>query len=214
MIKYTMRKAPALIRIILIVLLCAFALSCATPEKSPEELARMHAFVLTSEAFDKHWGKDWNRVVELATEAIAADTEYPFAYAMRGAAYAKLNKPGLAIDDLDAAIALNPEFRPAYINRGVSYMDLGDMDAAREDFERALELDQDDMAALVRMAEVLTYKDDVLLACQYLQKAIALGFTDMDLLEREPNFKGLMFSDCYDDLRMEELQRREFQKLM
>jgi tetratricopeptide (TPR) repeat protein len=55
----------------------------------------------------------------------------------RGALYARLNQPKLAIDDLNRAVQLYPEYPAIYNNRGSTLLALGLQREAIKDFDRA-----------------------------------------------------------------------------
>jgi len=191
-----------------ITMMTGLLLSCASAEFQ-EDPARKRAHELTEEAHDVHWPQDLEKVIKLTTKAIESDPEYPWPYSMRGAAYNAMGKPKRALEDLHMALILSPDFASALINRGISYIELGQYDMAKSDLEAALELASHNITALMKMAEVLTVEGDIAGACAYLRKAVAMGFNNPGLLDREPNLRALRISECYDDLDREYFQRMQ-----
>jgi tetratricopeptide (TPR) repeat protein len=127
--------------------LLIFALSlqsCASREK---------AFRLCQEAYERHWGKDWDKVVELSTQAIETDPDLPWAYSQRGFAYAQKDMYAEAMDDLNMALELDPAFAPAYFNRGFVHYATGDIGKAIADYTMALDYDAADIFAYSKRAE-------------------------------------------------------------
>jgi len=74
-------------------------------------------------------------------------------------------------------------------------------DMARKDFMAALELAPGNIISLVNMSQIYSVEDNMLMACRYLEKAVEMGFSDMQRLDREQNFSKLRQSECYMNLQ-------------
>lgn len=151
-------------------------------------------------AYYSHWGSDWDKVIQLTTEAMELDPEHPWPYSMRGAAYSAKGKYDKALLDLDKAIELSPDFFPAFTNRGLAYMRMGDFEKSEKDLRMALKLNSADITSQVRLSEVLSAQGKDEEACSYMMKAIKSGFNDMAIMEEEDNFESLLFSNCFHEV--------------
>lgn len=74
------------------------------------------------------------------------DPEVPFAYYMRGTAYANKGDRDLAIKDYTKVIELNPNFADAYNDRGFIYRQQGRDYLAIQDYKTAIRLDPNKVA--------------------------------------------------------------------
>jgi len=84
--------------------------------------------------------RDFEKVIDICTEALKVEPDSGVFYITRGNAYAELNEHERAIEDYDKAIALNPNFAEAYNNRGLAYAELNEHERAIEDYDRAIAL--------------------------------------------------------------------------
>lgn len=183
-----------------IVMLAGLFLSCAGNDFR-EDPARKRAHELTREAYKKYWTlQEFDKVISAATKAIESDPEYPLPYALRGAAYNAKEQPLRALPDLHRALGLSSDYTPAFISRGISYMQLKRYDMARKDFMAALELAPGNITSLVNMSQIYSVEDNMVMACRYLEKAVEMGFSDMQRLDSDPNFRKLRQSECYGEL--------------
>ncbi|NTS64858.1 sulfotransferase [Sphingomonas sp. HHU CXW] len=80
-----------------------------------------------------------------------------------------LDRPGEAIEALQAALAVEPTFLPALLNLGNLLEDHGDSEAARAAYERALAVDPVNGRALARRAAILVHTGDVSRAIDQLR---------------------------------------------
>lgn len=83
---------------------------------------------------------NYEKAIELFTEAIEEDREYARAYFHRGNAKRELGKYEEAIADYDTAIDLDPENTGAYGNRGITKLRLGKYEEAIADYDAAINL--------------------------------------------------------------------------
>jgi tetratricopeptide (TPR) repeat protein len=91
--------------------------------------------------------KDYNKSVDLFTQAIRYEPTLALFYVSRGAARLKLARARDAKDDFDRAIALDSGYARAYHLRGIAHEQIGELARAFQDFDRALEIDPEYSAA-------------------------------------------------------------------
>jgi tetratricopeptide (TPR) repeat protein len=183
----TTRAVKALVSVALVLA----AVSCST---GPDRDA---ARELTMEAYQIYWGRDWNKVIELATKAIEEDPAYAWPYSVRGAAYNATRKYDLALEDLNKADDLRPNHVAVLTNRAITYMRKKEYDKAEEDLDQVLLLQPSNVIGLVRMAEVQSLKENIEDACTYLNQAVDRGFKDIELIEKSSSFENIFYSDCF-----------------
>lgn len=153
-----------------------------------------------SEAYNYHWGRDWDKVIQLTTEAIEKSPEFPWPYSLRGVAYMKKGRYEDSIADLDTAIRLDPGFAQAYTNRAITKIRMGDVGGAERDINKSLEIAPGNIISMVTLAEVKSIKDNVSASCKILKAAVRRGFRDLESVEANRNFDNLFFSSCYQDI--------------
>lgn len=174
------------------VLAIAILSSCATPEMTAVDKCEM--------AYYSYWGSNWDKVIELTTEATVLEPDHPWPYSMRGAAYSAKGQNEEALSDLNKAIELAPDFFPAFTNRGLAHMRMSDFENAEKDLRMALELNPKDVTSQVRLSEALSAQGKDEEACTFMMKAIKNGFSDMKIMEEEYNFESLLYSECFHEV--------------
>ncbi len=125
---------------------------CQEVEWNIETAAQEHAPSPEQLTAEDHFNKGYQKGVEgnfigaimEFSHTIQLDSQFSFAYAMRGAAYGKLGKPRKAISDLDKAIQLDPQDSVAYDNRGYVSYNLGEYRKAIQDYDKAIQLNPRD----------------------------------------------------------------------
>jgi tetratricopeptide (TPR) repeat protein len=152
------------------------------------------------EAYQVYWGYDWDKVIDLTTEAIDMEPGFPWAYSLRGVAYTWKGRYEEAILDFDTAIMIDASFTAAYTNRAITCLKMGNIEQSERDLESALLLSPGDVISLVTMAEVQSIIERVDAACTYLDAAIMYGFNDMQSIEKNANFDNVFYSACYGDI--------------
>ena len=181
----------------LLVLLMVFAVliaaGCETPKRTQAELM--------DQAWQEHWGRDWEGVIRLTTEAIELDPDKPWPYSMRGAAHNALGKYDIALKDLNRAIEISPDYAPAYTNKAITFMRMDDNTMARLNIDEALYLDRTNLTVLMTAAEVYTVSGSMGTACGLLFEAVGLGFRDFEVIEERGSFSMLYASPCYEEAR-------------
>lgn len=170
--------------------------ACESPQSRDMDRSK-HAVSLLKHARAVHWGRDWDEVIKLATEAIEVDPKNPWPYSMRGAAHNALGEYREAIRDLNAALEISPDYAPAYTNKAISFLRLGDYPIARMNVEEALVLDRGNLTVLITAAEVYSASGDVKTACGLLEEAVDRGFKDFEVIRGRESFAALFYSECF-----------------
>lgn len=79
--------------------------------------------------------------VKFYSEAINLDSNNAVLYSNRSAAYAKLGKYDLALNDAEKAVQIKPDWSKAYSRKGTALVYLGKLDEAIETYEKGLQID-------------------------------------------------------------------------
>merc|ERR1712038_124386 len=94
-----------------------------------------------SEAMAAFSEAEWQKAVDLFTEAIKIYSSSAAVYAKRGTCYLKMKRPNACIRDCDRAIKLNPDSAPAHKFRGRAHRLLGHfIEAAKERSPRSIQI--------------------------------------------------------------------------
>lgn len=101
----------------------------------PAEVAKL--IRQSQERFEQ---RDWDKVIQLTSEAVELDSENELAYLIRAGAYVRKGLGEEALDDYNTAIEINPDFGLAYNNRGYALELLGRAKEAALDYEMGCRL--------------------------------------------------------------------------
>ena len=112
----------------------------------PTEVEIVEAQKKRSEALSAYVEKDFEKAVQLYTEAIMLNPQAALLYAKRGQVYLDLKKPNACIRDCNRALELNPDSAAAHKFRGRAYQLLGQWEEAANDLRFACQLDFDEQA--------------------------------------------------------------------
>ncbi|XP_076249060.1 putative protein FAM10A4 [Calliopsis andreniformis] len=115
-----------------------------TLQPTEEEIAESQA--KRSEAVSAFAEKDYEKALELYTEAIVLNPQAALLYAKRGQVYLLLNKPNACIRDCNRALELNPDSAAAHKFRGRANHLLGNFEEAANDLRLACKFDFDEQA--------------------------------------------------------------------
>lgn len=99
-----------------------------------------------SEALAAFSEGEWQKAIDLFTEAIKINPNSSVAFAKRGTCYLKLKKPNACIRDCDRAIQLNNDSAAAHKFRGRAHRLLGNFVKAAKDLRDACKIDFDEQA--------------------------------------------------------------------
>lgn len=80
------------------------------------------------------------RALELAEQAVQADTNAPRSYVLRGRIYSEMDQSAKAVADFDQAIKLDAGAPTAYQYRGLEQFKLGRIQESIADFDRYIEM--------------------------------------------------------------------------
>lgn len=128
----------------------------ADPEE-PHEMGDPSKTEMTDEESDKFDEKrneamaafsdaEWDKAIDLFTDAIVLNPHSAAMFAKRGTCYLKLQKPNACIRDCSRAIELNPDNAAAHKFRGRAHRLLGHFEEAAQDLRLACKIDYDDVA--------------------------------------------------------------------
>lgn len=115
-----------------------------TLQPTEEEIAESQA--KRSEAVSAFIEKDYEKAIELYTEAIILNPQAALLYAKRGQIFLILNKPNACIRDCDRALELNPDSAAAHKFRGRANYLLGKFEEAANDLRLACKFVFDEQA--------------------------------------------------------------------
>lgn len=99
-----------------------------------------------SEALTAFAENNYEKAIELYTEAMMLNPTAALLYAKRGQVYLQLKKPNACIRDCNRAIELNPDSAAAHKFRGRAYQLLGKFEKAATDLRLACQFDFDEQA--------------------------------------------------------------------
>lgn len=116
------------------------------PTLQPTEEEIVESQTKRSEAVSVFAEKDYEKAIELYTEAIVLNPQAALLYAKRGQVYLLLNKPNACIRDCNRALELNPDSAAAHKFRGRAFHLLGKFEEAANDLRLACKFDFDEQA--------------------------------------------------------------------
>jgi len=113
-------------------------------EKQPTEEDMDKAEEIRGTAMGQYSEGNFEKAVELFSEAITVNPHSAILYTKRGQSYIKLNKPNACIKDCTRALELNCDSALAHKWRGRAYRLLGDWESAARDLRQASKIDLDE----------------------------------------------------------------------
>lgn len=131
------------------------------------------------------------------------DTDTRFqAYTLRANIYEMLRKHDEALTDLNSAIALSPaSYVTIYQRANVKY-NLGRYSEAKADYQRMQRLNNRSQEALIGLARVAVKENNLGLANEYIDQAVAMTPSQADIYVRRASVRTMMGNDngAVDDL--------------
>ena len=113
-------------------------------------------------------------------KAIEAKPYFPEAHSNFGNYFDMMGKQDSALKEYGIAISQNPDMVPPYLNRGRTLQRMHRCDEAMKDFATALELSPGMGEIYYSRSYCYTQNGNKALALQDVQKAISLGYTNID----------------------------------
>lgn len=89
---------------------------------------------------------NFDKAIELYTEAIKLNPQHAILFTKRGQVHLKLQKPAACVKDCTHALELNCDSAPAFKFRGRAYRLMGDWALAAKDLRQACKIDFDEQA--------------------------------------------------------------------
>ncbi|WRT65305.1 uncharacterized protein IL334_002248 [Kwoniella shivajii] len=134
---------------------------------------RVKALEIKAEANKAFGAKDFNKSIELYTQAIALNPKDSTFWNNRAMSKAKMEEHGGAISDATKAIEINPAYSKAYYRRGLSYLSILRPTEAVPDFKKAIKIEptnkpaRDQLEVTVKLIRKIEF-----------EKAISVGETE------------------------------------
>ncbi|KAK8861195.1 hypothetical protein IAR55_002014 [Kwoniella newhampshirensis] len=142
-------------------------------DKIVTEEDRARALELKADANKAFAAKEFNRSIDLYTQAIALNPKDATFWNNRAMSKAKMEEHGGAISDATKAVEINPDYAKAYYRRGLAYLSILRPTDAVSDFKKALGLEPANKA--IRDQLHMTVK---LIRRIEFEKAISVGETE------------------------------------
>lgn len=124
------------------------------------------------------------------------------AYMLRANIYQQTGRTRQALDDLNSALAISPNSYVAIYQRANANYELGDYTAAKADYQRLQRVNPRSAEALIGLARIAVRENNLGLASEYLENAVAADPNNADLYVRRASVRRLMGNDrsAVDDL--------------
>lgn len=123
-------------------------------------------------------------------------------YTLRANIYIQMDSLDNALFDLNNAYALDPyDYLTLYQKANLEYQ-LGDYQSAKSGYTRMMKVNSRSTEALIGLARIAVKENNLGLANEYIDKAVALSPSDADIYVRRASVKTLMGNDngAVDDL--------------
>lgn len=139
---------------------------------------QLKAANLTTDANVEGGKKNYDKVIEKASEAIKVDPSYAPAYHSRGRGYLENRQFDQALADFDTAISLNANYAEAYLGRGNVYSAKHDYPSALAAYNRAIEINPKLSDAYINRGKVFAAQNNLDKALADYNKAIEVSSDD------------------------------------
>ena len=124
-------------------------------------------------------------------QAVAIKPDYHEAWYNRGGALDDLGRKEEAIASYEQAVAIKPDLHEAWERRGVVLMSLGRYEEALQSYDQALQIQPDNASAYYNKACCYGVQQNIELAIETLQHAIALNAEYRELAKTDSDFDGI-----------------------
>ncbi len=143
---------------------------------------------------------DVDHALKLIPESNAALREQ--AYMLRANIYIQNKNPRMALADLNSVLAISPNSYVAIYQRANANYELGDYTAAKADYQRLQRVNTRSAEALIGLARIAVKENNLGMANEYLDNAVAAEPNNADLYVRRASVRRLMGNDraAVDDL--------------
>jgi predicted O-linked N-acetylglucosamine transferase (SPINDLY family) len=94
---------------------------------------------------------------------------------IRGACYAHIGEPIMAIKQYEKAVEIDPNYSEAYSNLAITLQELGELEKALKNFEKAFSLKPEKMATANAISSILSEINDPNISINYYKKIIELS---------------------------------------
>src|ERR1043166_1208138 len=166
-----------------------FAQAKGKKEKGAAAPANPEAAKLTQEARDAAANKDWNKAIELYTQAMKHDQKLSLnlsiAYQQRAFASAGEQKFPDAIKDFSEAIKLTPREPRVYEQRAAMEIKTNELDKALADYSEAIKLNPNEVQDYNYRAYLYELKSDLKKSMADTEKALKLDPQNSNAMERK-----------------------------
>jgi Tfp pilus assembly protein PilF len=162
-----------LLLMILLIISIVFLHAQTPPSVAEAEIYRLQAM----EYLDK---KDYDRAIEIFTQAINIDPDYARAYMNRGSVYQEKGAYELALRDFNQAIKLDLNYSNALLNRGYFYMKNGKDELALSDLTKAIELDPNNAQAYCNRGVIYFNRGNYAYALADFEAAVKINPNNKD----------------------------------
>ncbi len=133
-------------------------------------------------------------------ESIRLDPDYYEALLNRGKIYFDTGKHFRSLVDYNRAVELRPDLIQGYVHRGSAYVAAEMYRQAEQDFSTVLEMDPDFIEIIIAMSELSAVRRDPLDTCIWLNKAVALGYSDWQYVWNSPAYGPVRHDACYKEI--------------
>ncbi|UXX81380.1 tetratricopeptide repeat protein [Reichenbachiella carrageenanivorans] len=160
-------------QILLLSLLCSLLLHSCFEKKTPEQLVNIAKSHLDNEEYSKALNT-YKKLIR--TDSLMIEGLYGAGLSLSYMCDQNLEHCSTAIDKFTEAIEIDSTYKNLFYNRGLCYFRIGKYDLAQPDYDRAVSQEPDSSGVVYARALNLLFREDSVLACKGLQRAVELGF--------------------------------------
>jgi len=139
--------------------------------------------------------KEYDKALSECSSVINSGRGTAETYADRGVIYNVNGKYDEALADFNKAVELKPA--EAYSNRGSIYLKRKKYAMALMDYKKSIEINPRYAIAYYNIACVYSSMNSSKNACDWLKKAVDLGFNQRDHIRKDPELDNIRHKACY-----------------